>query len=573
MNKNHLGMVPIVADIDIDCIPEIICKAESLNQILFINSLDGTIKNQILTYRMVGSRTSISTANINSDPFPEFLVVAEPTRPNPTNVFEKLICYKVDGSIEWISDTKVYNNRINQLLHGVIGIADFNHDGTPEVYMDNQIFNGQTGVLLMEGGQNGIGGENDVNWSMRPLSIAAQLDDDTSDLELAAGFTIYKIVVTNKNGMPGNSMIPYNIRVDGLYKDGNTSVADIDLDGTLDVIVSSPGVGSDGVLYCYTLKNKVPKLLGSVSPPGLGSQMGASCITFINKKNYPSILITRENLLLSYKYDGSTKLQLEWSIATSDNSGATGITCFDLNNDKITDIIYRDETYLKIINIINGIPVAVDSLPCKSGTWDESLIVADVDNSGQAKICVPCSFTSDIFFGKFTVFGAPSNSKWAPARGIWNQLAYNPLQINDDLSVPRYQVNQANYMNGKYNNFMQQESLLDSNGMYKVAAASLLGDITCINYDPLKDEYVITYNLINKKDASRSSGDRWYVTFYDGDPENGGIVIDSILMTKDLLAGDTIHDLMFSFKRSGIKQLFMVVNTSRTGGGTFDDKD
>lgn len=573
INYTRLDMIPMIADVDLDCIPEIICKAENLNEILFLNSLNGMVKYQIPTYRMVGIRTSIAISNIDSDPFPELFVVAQATRPNPSNIFEKLICYKVDGTIMWISDTKVHNNRINQAMHGVIGFADFNKDGAPEVYMDNQIFNGQNGILLSEGGQNGIGGENDVHASMRPLSIAAQLDEDTLDLELAAGYTIYKVQLTNKNGISGNKLMPYNIIVDGLMRDGNTSVADINLDGKLDVIVSSPGIGSDAKLYCYNLENGATNLIASVSPPGTISNMGAPCITFINTNKYPSILITRENLLLSYRYDQSNVLRLEWSLATTDNSGLTGITCFDLNNDNVTDIIYRDETHLKIINLINGIPVVTDSLPCKSGTWDESPILADIDNSGQAKICVPCSFTNDIFFGHFTIFGAPSNSKWAPARGIWNQVAYNPLQINDDLTIPQYQQNQAKYQNGRYNNFYQQESQLDSNGMYKVAAASLWGRMNCMNYNPIKDEFLLNFDLYNKKDASRSSGDRWYVTFYDGDPEQGGIAIDSVLLTKDLNPGDTLRDQIFTLKRYSIKQLFMVINTSRLGGGAFNDKD
>ncbi|MBK8483614.1 MAG: hypothetical protein IPL31_04515 [Saprospiraceae bacterium] len=59
------------------------------------------------------------------------------------------------------------------------------------------------------------------------------------------------------------------------------------------------------------------------------------------------------------------------------------------------------------------------------------------------------------------------------------------LNINDDLTVPRVQKNNATYKNGKYNNFYVQESLLED-GMYLRKAASLTGKIKCINYDPIK---------------------------------------------------------------------------------------
>ncbi|MBK8644475.1 MAG: hypothetical protein IPN15_20360 [Saprospiraceae bacterium] len=66
--------------------------------------------------------------------------------------------------------------------------------------------------------------------------------------------------------------------------------------------------------------------------------------------------------------------------------------------------------------------------------------------------------------------------------------------------MPRVQKNQATYMNGKYNNFMQQESYVDSNGFVKKPAASLTGKIQCINYDPITKIYTITFDLFNRKD-------------------------------------------------------------------------
>ena len=100
--------------------------------------------------------------------------------------------------------------------------------------------------------------------------------------------------------------------------------------------------------------------------------------------------------------------------------------------------------------------------------------------------------------GKLTIFGPPPGQHWAPARNIWHQYAYNPLFINDDGTVPQYMQNPRHLQNGKYNNFMVQESLIDEDGNYPVAAASLFGDITCIDYDPVMKEYALSPSGVEK---------------------------------------------------------------------------
>ena len=105
---------------------------------------------------------------------------------------------------------------------------------------------------MADGGNNGLGRELVSPFDAPTISVAGQLDEDTTDLELAAGYTIYKVKINNLNGITGNSMTPFNIPVDGLYRDGFTSIADINLDQKLDVIVSSPGISGLGLVYVYT---------------------------------------------------------------------------------------------------------------------------------------------------------------------------------------------------------------------------------------------------------------------------------------------------------------------------------
>ncbi len=576
------GQSALIADIDGDCFPEIITYSNNYNrdsaEIIIIDSKNGKTKNKFTIYPTDHIIKNLLIADVNNDGTMEILYCAYLFQ----KIDHRIVCYNVKGKLLWISNESFY------FASGIpeaptLGLADFNRDGISEVYCYNRIFNAQNGVLLADGGEkNGVGNHNLYNLDRYQLSIAAQLDQDSSDIELAAGFSIYKIKLTNLKGTVGNSIIALNIQVNGQFLDGRTSVADINQDGQLDVIVIYPDELAFQILYVFTLVNNIPTLLATFKIINSFNNIanlnfsGTPSIADIDGDGRPNILLLRENTIDCFSYNNNINLNLNWSFNIDNQFACSSLPTFDLDGDGIPEIIHRGDSLIYIIDGSTNPPVILDSKPCFAATYNEYSTIADIDNTGSARICITCDNdkTRSYDYGRLTVFGSPDSLPgWAPARPIWNQYAYNPLYINDDLTVPQFQKNQATYKNGKYNNFMQQESLLDSNGMYRVAAASLLGQMHCINYNPLTDEFMLTFDVINKKDASKSTGDKWYITFYDGNPENGGVVIDSIFMSKDLKAGDTMRDLVFSFNRSGINQLFMVVNTSRLGGGTFNDKD
>ncbi|MBK7700890.1 MAG: VCBS repeat-containing protein [Saprospiraceae bacterium] len=68
------------------------------------------------------------------------------------------------------------------------------------------------------------------------VNVAGDFNGD-GKLELAAGNTVYTVDIVNKNGRNGNKMIPHQLSSD--YFDGLTSIADIDEDGVLDIVVTT----------------------------------------------------------------------------------------------------------------------------------------------------------------------------------------------------------------------------------------------------------------------------------------------------------------------------------------------
>jgi hypothetical protein len=567
---------PILADMDGDCIPELIHIGNRENKILIIDSKTGTTKKEILTPFIDNDLSGIAIADVDNDGIPEIFFEAGAYSPNPNSVYAKLFCYSANGILKWASIDRVdVFPHIRDFVGGTPAVADFNQDGIPEVYVNNKIYNSLTGIKLADGGANGIGVEFAQNYYIDALSVAADLDEDTTDLELAAGYTVYKVIIKNPNGILGNSMTPHNIQVDNTYRDGLTTISDINLDGKLDIIVTSPGLTNRALVYVYTLRNGTPTLLAKAYPASqISTAIGPPVIGSIVSSGVPSILFTRIYNLFAYTYNGTTTLISNWNLNTSDSSGFTNLTMFDFNNDGVQEIILRDENNLLIVDGSSKLPKVIARETCLSGTWAENPIVGDVDNSGHAKICIPCGFTSDDYYGRITIFGSPDSLPgWAPARGIWNQYAYNPLQINDDLTVPRVQKNQATYMNGKYNNFMQQESYVDSNGFVKKPAASLTGKIHCINYDPLKNDYTITFDIYNRKDASAAADSNLAISFFNGDPTGAGTLIGHYYTLRSIYPGDSLLNLEFKFSAGNLSDLFMVINSVRNTPGTFGDQD
>ena len=142
----------------------------------------------------------------------------------------------------------------------------------------------------------------------------------------------------------------------------------------------------------------------------------------MDKDCQPEIGVTRARRVYALDYNGTSTLQNKWTLTTTDASGFTGITMFDFNQDGTQELVYRDESELRIIDGSGSTPVTIGTNACGSGTGSEMPVVADVDGDGQAEICVSCQ-TSSIQLGRLNVFESVGQP-WAPCRSVWNQYSY-----------------------------------------------------------------------------------------------------------------------------------------------------
>lgn len=430
---------PLVADLDGDGDQEIIIMSgndlstaspRSSKDIHIFDGATGAFQYTITTpYMSWEGPTPICLADLDKDGDVEIIIASLYSR-NAAADQKYLYCYSHTGTLLWKSDTQYGVNVTNGSASG-LGLADFNQDGSPEVYVYNEIYNARTGVKLCNGGANGTGNNRTKNTVEVALTVAADLRPATG-LELACGRTVYEVNITNTTGTSGNTMTAYNISTSST-KDGFTALADMDLDGNLDVIV----MPNDAQLYIWN-----PRTLTTIASYNSGSgERGTLFIGDVNGDGSPNIGYCRPNAVDMVAYNGTSTLSLLWTLTTTDASGRTGLTMFDFNQDGTQELIYRDESLLRILDGSGSSAVTINSFAATSTTGVEGPIVADIDNDGEAEILV----TSDgatvdgDYVGLLVVFESINND-WAPARKVWNQFGYYNVHIKDDYTVPKVQA-------------------------------------------------------------------------------------------------------------------------------------
>ena len=425
-----------------------------------------------------------------------------------------------------------------------IGFVDFDGDGEVEIYSGGRIFDATTGTLLVEvpaGGNTGIRRiPGTTRYDYYP--IAADINND-GKAEYIAGTEVYSVHITNRTGTAGNSMtliasIPA-VNISGSYtiKDGATVVVDINGDGRLDVVVSTfltTTTSSQYAIIAWDVQTQT--LIAKSTATPTSQYLGFPLIGNIDDEPNLEIVQTAQSSssagrIDGFRWDGNKTFNRVYTYPTSDVSGATGITLFDFNQDNVMELVYRDETHLRIMQANRGTGTFTNlyTTPATSGTAIEYPVVADADGDGAAEIVVTGGTTAAAVQGSLRIYKSGNQHSWAPARKVWNQYAYNVLNINEDLTVPQYLMNPARFFpNGKqpFNNFLQQQTSLNTNGDPYWTLSNIVftkepkAIVNC-------DSVIFTGCISNKGDAALQAP--IYVTFYKNNaiPQNI-IAVESI---------------------------------------------
>ena len=504
---SHMYAQPFIGDIDNDGLTDLVTvgynDAPGRSSSIVIYGHDLQLKTSFNTSPMyVYGGYPLSVADVDRDGFAEIFI---------QHIDGFLCCYHPDGSIKWTVSVSEADERSPNIL-----IADINGDSIPEVWSKDKIFNAVSGALLVSlpeaigfsvlYGQNG---------GKALMPAFADFDND-GILELAGGNKVYKLNITNSTGTAGNSVTLWKTISASGTGDGLTSVADIDLDGFMDVVVVR-----DGCMYAwkpYSGTASTPELIAtcpySSSAPG-----SRALLTDVNNDGYPEILFTYIANVTAYQYVPAIQsLQQMWLRSTSDLSGATTMTAFDFNQDGSVEIVYRDQSDLRIIDGTTGDNIS--TFACLAPTAVDYPAIVDLDRDGRAEIVVSSNTyeSNHDKHAKLIVFHSPANTVWAPARYVWNQHAYNVVNVNNDLTIPANNFNPATTFTGPdgvvrrpFNNFLQQATTLDQYGrpFMRLLNISATTD-TSLTYE--NGTFTFSYKFCNT--GGQTLSNPFHITYY-----------------------------------------------------------
>lgn len=414
--------VLVAGDMDRDGIPEIVTYQTESVEMFIIDGATGQTKFVIISPSALAGGTAPAMADLDNDGFGEFILVANDRR---------IRCYSHLGILKWTSPGLVgYGDRAR---FAVPNIADFDHDGNPEINIGNQVFSGQTGALLAEGGAGASAGEHPArvakNFSFAsPVAMDVLPDSfcpDCAGLEIVAGNQVLSVNLITGVATPV-------VTAPAPFSDGFTSLADFDRDGDLDALVQGWKNGVNTV-YCWDIQT--PTVLREFQLPTNWDD-GASRVNVADLTGDGTLEISFVEFPKLYALNND--FTLLWELLAIDPSSITCSSVYDFCGDGSADVIYRGVDFLQVIEGATGQVKWQDN--CLSATHIENPLVLDVDGDGQTEIVIQCGQNGQVFQGTVVAYeavGLPGIS----SRRVWNQHAYFNTNINEDLSVPRIQQN------------------------------------------------------------------------------------------------------------------------------------
>ncbi|MCB9704363.1 MAG: VCBS repeat-containing protein [Myxococcales bacterium] len=418
-NHYQVSSIPIVTDLDADCVPEIIFNtyagsAFTTNGVLRAIRGDNGAKVWTISDPAweTDSTANPAAADIDEDGAAEIIVEGEG---------KYLLAFDSDGTPLWKSDP--YTMTANS---GSVVVANLDGEGPPEIAFGRAVWDNK-GKKLYEGNA-GIGSN-----AQGPISCVADLDGDDRP-ELIAGRTAYKFTGTvAQNNFAGS------IKWTSPAPDGFCGVADLDKDKKPEVVLIAN-------TRIYVLNGDTGAIRAQFSIPG-GGRGGPPNIADFDGDGIPEIAAAGSTRYIVVKFDGQNNtLTKHWEAVTQDGSSqVTGSSVFDFDGDGRNEVVYNDEVYIRIYPGVepdcqlnpkgpkcDGIMDDTEVLlkdKNSSRTRTEYPVIADVDGDFKAEIVF--STNNDTGFktdAGIEVWGDRSDN-WVATRAVWNEHAYHITNV------------------------------------------------------------------------------------------------------------------------------------------------
>jgi hypothetical protein len=422
---------PTVGDIDGDGVPEVIITVEGHT----LSVLDGATGAVEVSRRFPpGDHPGLTTTigDVDGDGFGEIFFGAA------GETSHRLYRLSHDLDVDYAFRGGSTPNPL-----GAAALADFDHDGSPEVYSYGLILDAEDGDVLVD-----ARAEIHETTTLHSLAVdllPAESCSSCDGLELVTSHGVYAVDLSTGSH---ELVVPFLDR-----PNGTIAVADWNGDGLLDVVLNRAEVGAADLTIVD------PRDGTAMLPPHdlLDHSTGVPTVgDFDGDGELEAALHIgwRRHWIRVVDND----MSLVDNFAQPENSSWTSATAFDFNCDNVPEVVHRGSEYLRIFSGLDGYALA--EYPCRSGTAKERAVIADVNGDGQVDVLATCLWRGSWpMLHAFTVPGGP------PARQVSNQYVDFTVQVNDDLSIPcRQQDHGAPGVHPLLRGFMNQSPMFDVGG-------------------------------------------------------------------------------------------------------------
>jgi hypothetical protein len=359
--------------------------------------------------RAIDAKSTPALADLDEDGVAEILAFERGLDVIGQEDARRVIAFEADGTVAWLSDTWVQSGG-----GGALAIADLNADGSPEILAPEHVLSADGSLLWAPPQPDGDPLLADS------LPVAADLDGDGT-LEVLFGRTIYRHdgALFLELDLPGNK------------NTGVSAIANFDDDPQPEIYVHS---GSHRIFE----HDGTPKVQCG---DGGGKNLPISIVD-MDADGRAEILSTHNGQFEVRNIESSNPdgvgdqliCKLLWSIKVSDGNASA----FDFLADGGVEAIYSD---LEWVRIYDHEGVGIAGFPRTARPSMANPVVADADNDGAAELIIVGSELEDgeddgTVTHTSVIYIQNDDDRFAPTRRIWNQHAYHATNIGEDARVP-----------------------------------------------------------------------------------------------------------------------------------------
>lgn len=540
--------IPVVADLDGDGAPEVIVNTTHMDggswpegEVVVLSGLTGAELWRVDHDPAGGSfgshgRHSLGVGDVSGDGQPDIVYAGRQAAGGS-------IVHAVDGTngaLLWSSHDPDGTARRLDIVNGAASLANLDDDPEAEIVFGAAVIDDDGTVVWNQGGD---GANYGTNGTYRG-GISALVDlvgDDTP--EIVSGRHAWSVDWQDVGGVP---QVMVSLLWDAGGNDGYPAIADLDQDGTPEVIVVASGQvrvldGETGQAWCGVDPTDAmcvanPALrTAPVAIPG-GGLGGPPTISDFDDDGRPEIAAAGGSSYSVYDLaragedivvpagdpmPAAGSIYVRWSQPTQDqSSNATGSSVFDFQGDGVAEVVYADECYLRVYSGVDG--TVLLELPNSTGTIHEYPLVVDVDDDGNSEILVvandghsACDAIPGYVYTRGVRALGDTFDQWVQTRRVWTQHTYHVTNSSSQGIVPALEVD--NWLQPGLNNYRQN---VQGEGVFN--APDLTAELAVGLASCLDQELELLATVRNVGSLGVPAGIE--VTLYEGTDATGAVV-------------------------------------------------